>query len=400
MALLGIELKDDPMTTIVQDLPPVQLQQPAVPLLDLKAQYNAIQREIREAMDRVLESQYFILGPEVKALEEEVAAYSQCTYGIGVSSGTDALLVAMMALDIEPDDEVITTPYTFFATAGCIARLGAKMVFVDIDPQTYNMDPTGLEAKITDKTRAILPVHLYGQMADMQTIGEIANRHNIPVIEDAAQAIGAECKGWRAGSRGHLGCFSFFPSKNLGGFGDGGMVVTNDLDLADKVNLLRGHGARPKYHHKVVGGNFRLDALQAAVLRVKLRHLDSWTAGRQRNAAMYRRLFREFGLDTIIGLPTQVADTRHIYNQFVIRCPQREALMAHLTANQIGCEIYYPVPMHIQACFADLGYHKGDFPHSEAAAEESLAIPIYPELTEGMLRRVVEVIAAFYVRQQ
>jgi dTDP-4-amino-4,6-dideoxygalactose transaminase len=303
-----------------------------------------------------------------------------------------------MALDIGPDDEVITTPYTFFATAGCIARLGAKMVFVDIEPQSYNMDPAGLEAKITDKTKAILPVHLYGQMADMQTISAIANRHNIAVIEDAAQAIGAEYNGWRAGSMGHLGCFSFFPSKNLGGFGDGGMVVTNDSDLADKVNLLRGHGARPKYHHKVVGGNFRLDALQAAVLRVKLRHLDSWTAGRQRNAATYRRLFRELGLDTIIGLPTQVADTRHIYNQFVIRCPQREALMAHLAEHQIGCEIYYPVPMHIQACFADLGYGKGDFPHSEAAAEESLAIPIYPELTEGMLRRVVEVIAAFYDR--
>ncbi len=383
------------MTTSVQRLSRQQTEQQAVPLLDLKIQYNAIQREIREAMDRVLESQYFILGPEVKALEEEVAAYSQCTHGIGVSSGTDALLVALMALEIEPGDEVITTPYTFFATAGCIARLGAKMVFVDIDPQTYNIDPSDLEAKITDKTRVILPVHLYGQMANMQAIVEIANRHNVPVIEDAAQAIGAEYHGWRAGSMGHLGCFSFFPSKNLGGFGDGGMVVTNDPDLADKVNLLRGHGARPKYQHRVVGGNFRLDALQAAVLRVKLRHLDSWTAGRQRNAATYRRLLREAGLETMIGLPTQRADTRHIYNQFVIRSPRRDALMAHLTAHQIGCEVYYPVPMHLQECFADLGYVKGDFPHSEAAAQESLAIPIYPELTESMLRRVVEVIADF-----
>lgn len=384
------------MTTSVQPLTRQQAEQQAVPLLDLKIQYNAIQREIREAMDRVLESQYFILGPEVQALEEEVAAYSQCTHGIGVSSGTDALLVALMALEIEPGDEVITTPYTFFATAGCIARLGAKMVFVDIDPQTFNIDPAHLEAKITNKTRVILPVHLYGQMANMPAIVEIANRHHVPIIEDAAQAIGAEYHGWRSGSMGHLGCFSFFPSKNLGGFGDGGMVVTNDPDLADKVNLLRGHGARPKYQHRVIGGNFRLDALQAAVLRVKLRHLDSWTAGRQRNAATYRRLFREAGLETMIGLPTQVADTRHIYNQFVIRSPQRDALMAHLTAHAIGCEIYYPVPMHLQECFAALGYVKGDLPHSEAAAQESLAIPIYPELTEGMLRRVVEVIAAFY----
>ncbi|MEZ4677711.1 MAG: DegT/DnrJ/EryC1/StrS family aminotransferase [Caldilineaceae bacterium] len=384
------------MTTLVYPPSQRQVNTQAVPLLDLKAQYSAIQREIREAMDRVLESQYFILGPEVQALEEEVAAYSQVNYGIGVSSGTDALLVALMALDIGPGDEVITTPYTFFATAGCIARLGAKMVFVDIDPQTYNIDPKAIAAKITDNTRAILPVHLYGQMADMQPIVEIARQHNIPVIEDAAQAIGAEYQGQRAGSMGQIGCFSFFPSKNLGGFGDGGMVVTNDAALADKMALLRGHGARPKYYHNIVGGNFRLDALQAAVLRVKLRYLDNWTAGRQRNAATYRRLFREFGLDGTIGLPIQMTDTRHIYNQFVIRCPQRDELMAHLKTNQIGCEVYYPVPMHVQECFANLGYQQGDFPQSEAAANESLAIPIYPELTEGMLRTVVEVIAEFY----
>jgi dTDP-4-amino-4,6-dideoxygalactose transaminase len=382
----------------VQTPPFEQSYQQPVPLLDLKAQYESIQREIREAMDRVLETQYFILGPEVAALEKEVAAYSQAGYGVGVSSGTDALLAALMALEIAPGDEVITTPYTFFATAGCIARLGAKLVFVDIDPATYNIDPHGIEALITEKTRAILPVHLYGQMADMQPILDVGRRHNIPIIEDAAQAIGSEYHGHRAGAMGDMGCFSFFPSKNLGGFGDGGMVVTNNPDLADKLALLRGHGARPKYHHKVVGGNFRLDALQAAVLRVKLQYLDRWTAGRQQNAAIYRRLFRDFGLEEVIGLPVQMADTRHIYNQFVIRCPQRNALMAHLKEQHIGSEVYYPVPMHLQECFADLGYQKGDFPHSEAAADETLAIPIYPELTEPMLRRVVEVIAQFYDR--
>ncbi|HRW04103.1 MAG TPA: DegT/DnrJ/EryC1/StrS family aminotransferase [Caldilineaceae bacterium] len=370
--------------------------QQAIPLLDLRAQYRQIQRDIQDAMDRVLESQYFILGPEVESLEEEVAAYSNCRYGIGVSSGTDALLAALMALNLEQNDEVITTPYTFFATAGSIARLGAKLVFVDIDPETYNCDPALLEAKITPQTRAILPVHLYGQMADMQPILELGLRYNIPVIEDAAQAIGAEYHGWRAGSMGSMGCFSFFPSKNLGGFGDGGMVVTNDAELAERVRMLRSHGSKHKYLHRTVGGNFRLDALQAAVLRVKLRHLDIWTAGRQRNAAIYRRLFREMALDSIITLPTQRTDVRHIYNQFVIRCPHRDGLMAHLKAHDIGCEVYYPVPMHLQECFAHLGYKKGDFPFSEAAANETIALPIYPELTTGMLQRVVEVIADFY----
>lgn len=367
-----------------------------VPLLDLKAQYATIRDDVRAAMDRVAESQYFILGPEVKTLEEEVAAYSQCRFGIGVSSGTDALLVALMALDLDLDDEIITTPYTFFATAGCIARLGAKAVFVDIDPVTYNLDPAGIEAVITPRTRAILPVHLYGQMADMDPIMAVADRHGLPVIEDAAQAIGSEYKGRRAGSIGHMGCFSFFPSKNLGGFGDGGMVVTNDPALADKLTLLRGHGAKPKYYHKVVGGNFRLDALQAAVLRVKLPHLDVWTAGRQQNAATYRRLFAEAGLDGVIGLPAELPNVRHIYNQFVIRCPDRDGLMAQLKQHHIGHEIYYPVPMHIQECFADLGYRQGDFPHSEAAANETLAIPIYPELTEAMQQSVVAAIAQFY----
>lgn len=369
-----------------------------VPLLDLKAQYATIREETRAAMDRVAESQIFILGPECKALEEAVAAYSQCRFGIGMSSGTDALLVALMALDVQPGDEIITTPYTFFATAGSIARLGAKAVFVDIDPTTYNLDPAGIEALITERTRAIMPVHLYGQMADMDPIMAVAEQHHLPVIEDAAQAIGSEYKGRRAGAIGQMGCFSFFPSKNLGGFGDGGMVVTNDPALAEKLTLLRGHGAKPKYYHKVVGGNFRLDALQAAVLRVKLPHLDAWTAGRQRNAATYRRLFAEAGLDGVIGLPVEMPNVRHIYNQFVIRCPQRDELMAHLKRQEIGHEVYYPVPMHLQECFADLGYHQGDFPHSEAAANETLAIPIYPELTEAMQRTVVAQIAAFYDR--
>lgn len=391
-----------------------------VPLLDLKAQYETIRDEIQAALNRVIETQYFILGPEVQALEEEVAAYSQCAYGIGVSSGTDALLVALMALDIGPGDEVITTPYTFFATAGCVSRLGAKPVFVDIDPDTYNMDSALIEAAITPRTKAIIPVHLYGQMADMDPIMEIANRHGLAVIEDAAQAIGSEYTGAdgqarRAGSMGDLGCFSFFPSKNLGGYGDGGMVVTNDPELAQRVNILRKHGAQPKYHHKFVGGNFRLDAIQAAVLRVKLQYLDEWTAGRQRNADLYRELFDQGqttndqgrttdGADSsskslVIGHPSSVA-TRHIYNQFVIRCARRDELMAHLKAQGIGCEVYYPLPLHMQECFADLGYGSGDFPVSERAAQETLALPVYPELTPEMMDTVVRSIMRFYAAEQ
>ncbi len=369
-----------------------------VPLLDLRAQYETIEAEIREAIDRVLETQRFVMGPEVEALEEEVAAYSQTRYGIGVSSGTDALLVSLMAIGLEPGDEVITTPYTFFATAGSIARLHARPVFVDIEPLTYNLDPGRIEEAITERTKAIIPVHLYGQMADMEPIMAIAERHGLYVIEDAAQAIGAEYRGRRAGSIGHLGCFSFFPSKNLGGFGDGGMVVTNDPDLAEKVRILRVHGAKPKYHHHVVGGNFRLDALQAAVLRVKLRHLDEWTAARQRNAARYRKLFAEAGLlegENAIALPHDAGWGRHIYNQFVVRVPRRDALKAYLQGQGVGSEIYYPIPLHLQECFAYLGYARGDCPHSERAADETLAIPIYPELTEPMQRRVVELVAAF-----
>ncbi len=373
----------------------------AVPLLDLKAQYATIRDEVQEAVNRVLESQYFILGPEVKALEEEIAAYSQCEFGIGVSSGTDALLVSLMAIGIQPGDEVITTPYTFFATAGSIARLCAKPVFVDIDPLTYNIDPDKIEAAITPRTKAIIPVHLYGQMADMDPIMAIAERHNLYVIEDAAQAIGSEYKGRRAGSIGHLGCFSFFPSKNLGGIGDGGMVVSNDSDLADRVRLLRNHGYRPKYYNKVVGGNFRLDAMQAAVLGVKLRHLDDWTAGRQRNVATYRRLFKEAGLsdgENPIVLPYDAGWGRHIYNQFVIRVPERDELKAYLKGNGIGCEIYYPVPLHLQECFANFDYGRKDFPYSEAAAKETLALPIYPELSNEMLSWVVNGLGNFYSR--
>jgi dTDP-4-amino-4,6-dideoxygalactose transaminase len=368
----------------------------SVPLLDLKAQYATIRDEIRAAIDRVLESQHFILGPEVEGLEREVAAYSECAYAAGVSSGTDAILVALMALGIHSGDEVITSPYTFFATAGCIVRLGARPVFVDIDPSTYNIDPLKIESAITERTRAIMPVHLFGQMAEMDSILDIARRHKLYVIEDAAQAIGADDKGRLAGSLGDLGCLSFYPSKNLGGMGDGGMVITNNEQVADRVRLLRNHGAHPKYHHALVGGNFRLDAIQAAVLRVKLKYLDSWTAARQRNASIYRRLFAESGLASIIGMPVAADARQHIYNQFVIRCDDRDALIRHLDSQGIGTEVYYPLPLHLQECFADLGYRAGDFIESERAADQTLALPIYPELTEDMQRVVVGAIGTFY----
>jgi dTDP-4-amino-4,6-dideoxygalactose transaminase len=333
----------------------------------------------------------------VQALEREVSAYSQCKYGIGMSSGTDALLVALMALDIGPGDEVITTPYSFFATVGCIVRLGAQPVLVDIDPETYNMDPNLIESTITSRTRAIIPVHLFGQMADMDPIMDLAQHYNIVVIEDAAQAIGSEYHGKRAGSIGHMGCFSFFPSKNLGGFGDGGMVVTNDGELAERIRLLRGHGASPKYYHKFVGGNFRLDALQAAVLRVKLKYLDEWTTARQRNASRYRKLFEDTSLSgTDLQLPVDKGFGRHIYNQFVIRMESRDNLKDYLKTHDIGSEIYYPLALHLQECFQNLSYQAGDFPFSEAAAHETLALPIYPELTEAMQQTVVRTIENFF----
>jgi len=366
-------------------------------LLDLKAQYATIQDDVRDALDQVIDSQYFILGPEVETLEHEVATYSQCTFGIGVSSGTDALLVALMAIDIKPGDEVITTPYSFFATAGCIVRLGARPVFVDIDPLTYNINPVGIEAAITPRTRAIIPVHLFGQMADMDPIVEIAESHDLCIIEDAAQAIGAEYRGKRAGSLGHIGCFSFFPSKNLGAFGDAGMVITNDSDLDERIRLLRGHGAAPKYFHHEVGGNFRLDALQAAVLRVKLKYLDQWTSARQHNADVYRRLFDDSTMTkSAVTLPFDAGQGRHIYNQFVVRVQYRDELRSYLRARQIGSEVYYPLPLHLQTCFAEFGYQESDFQFSVAAAKETLALPIYPELTDEMQIAVVSAIADFY----
>lgn len=392
-----------------------------VPLLDLKQQYALIKADIQAAINRVCDSQYFILGPEVEALEEALATYCHTKFAVGVSSGTDALLVAMMAIDIGPGDEIITTPYTFFATAGCVARLEAKAIFVDIDPKSFNIDPAKIEEKITANTKAIIPVHLYGQCADMDPILEIARRHNLYVIEDAAQAIGAEYNGRRAGSIGQIGCFSFFPSKNLGAFGDGGAVTTNDPDLAERMRILRVHGGKPKYYHGFVGGNFRLDALQAAIVRVKLKYLDEWTAGRQRNAALYNRLFAEAGLTEIsdhsdppLTLPYESATRgrygrrieasfgpfaghRHIYNQYILRAGHgRDELRAFLTRRKIGTEIYYPVPLHLQECFAGWGYRSGDYPVSEAAAAQTLAIPIYPELTAEQIRTVVDAIAEFY----
>jgi len=364
-----------------------------VPLLDLKAQYKTIKAEVDAAVAEVLESQYFILGPKVEQCEKAIAAYSGCSHGIGVSSGSDALLVCLMAENIGPGDEVITTPYTFFATAGAIARVGATPVFVDIDPRTYNLDVSVLASKITKRTRAIIPVHLYGQMCDMDAVMRAANEHGLIVIEDGAQAIGAEHDGHRAGSIGHYGCFSFFPSKNLGCAGDGGMVVTNDAQRAEKVKILRGHGSKPKYYHKLVGGNFRLDAIQAAIVSAKLPHLDSWTAARQRNAQRYDQLFQEASLP--VGLPARLTD-RHIFNQYVIRIAERDQLQSHLQKNGVGTEVYYPVPMHLQECFAYLSYKRGDFPESERAAEETLALPIHSELSEPQTQFVVNCIREFF----
>jgi dTDP-4-amino-4,6-dideoxygalactose transaminase len=378
----------------------------AVPLLDLKPQYAALADELDQAVLEVARSQYFILGPEVENFEKKAADYCGVSHGVGVSSGTDALIVAMMALGIGPGDEVITTPYTFFGTIGSIVRIGAVPVLVDIEPDTFNIDASKIEAVITDKTRAIAPVHLFGQMADMHAVKDIAREHDLLIIEDAAQAIGAKQDGRPACSFGHMGCLSFFPTKNLGGFGDGGMVVTDDADYAEILKQLRNHGMEPKYYHSRVGGNFRLDALQAAVLQVKLPHLDNWHEKRRENAALYRKLFAEAGLarsaDALdsgltggIVLPLEREGNYHIYNQFVIYSEHRDALLEHLRAHNVGCEIYYPLALHEQECFRLLGYKKGDFPNSERAAAMSLALPIFPDLTTAMIERVVEVIAAF-----
>jgi dTDP-4-amino-4,6-dideoxygalactose transaminase len=370
-----------------------------VPLLDLQAQYRPLRDEILAAMTRVCDSQRFIMGPEVDALERELAAQLGIRHAISVSSGTDALLLALMTLGIGPGDEVVTTTYSFFATAGCVSRVGAKPVLVDIDPATFNIDPAQAVAAITPRTKAIMPVHLYGLAAEMGPVMAAADRAGIAVIEDAAQAIGATYGSRPLGGIGALGCFSFFPSKNLGAFGDAGLLTTNDDALAKQARLLRTHGMQPKYYHHVVGANFRMDALQAAILRVKAPHLDAWTEGRRRNAAAYRTLFHEAGLDGAIGLPSDPADRRHIYNQFVIRTPERDALKRHLDEHAIGNEIYYPVPFHLQPCFADLGYARGAFPHAERAANETLAIPIYGELTDAQQRTVVSTIEQFVHRK-
>ena len=383
-----------------------------VPLLDLQAQYAALKPAIESAIHEVCDSQMFVLGKPVVELERQIAAYSQASHGIGVSSGTDALLLALMALGIGPGDAVVTSPYTFFATAGVIARVGARPVFCDIDPATFNISPAAVRRYLQDdctraggvlvdrasgtRLRALIPVHLYGQMADMDPLLELAREHGLAVIEDAAQAIGAElADGRRAGSLGDVGCLSFFPTKNLGAFGDAGMCVTNDAGLAETLRIMRVHGGEPKYYHSVIGGNFRLDALQAAVLQVKLASLDEWTAGRQRNAAHYDSLIADAGLDEHVAVP-RANPGRHIFNQYVIRCQRRDELRAFLAEQGVGTEIYYPVSLHAQQCFAYLGYAAGDFPESSRAAAETLALPIYPELTTGQREYVVERIAAFF----
>jgi dTDP-4-amino-4,6-dideoxygalactose transaminase len=384
-----------------------------VPLLDLKAQFAQIRAEVMPVIDEVCASQHFILGEHVRALEEDVARYCAASAGIGVSSGTDALLLALMALNIGAGDEVITSPFTFFATAGTIARTGARPVFCDIDPVTFNLSPAAVQTFIDDhcaerdeglinrttggRIKALMPVHLYGQSADMDPLMAMARRHRLKVIEDAAQAIGSEYRnGVRAGTIGDVGCFSFFPTKNLGAFGDAGLCTTNDAELAENMRVLRVHGGKPKYFHALIGGNFRIDELQAAVLRVKLKYLDGWTAGRQRNAAHYDAAFADAGLGAKLRTPAAVAGYRHIFNQYVVRAQNRDALRARLTERGIGSEIYYPVPLHLQKCFAYLNYRAGDFPQSERAAGETLALPIYPELEQAQLAHVVATIAEFY----
>ena len=368
-----------------------------VPLLDLSEQNAALRPEIEAALGRVLDTNGFILGAEVAALEKELAAYCETKYAIGCASGSDALLLALMALDVGPGDEVITTPYSFFATVSSITRLGATPVFVDIEPDTFNLDVSQIESKITERTKAIEPVHLYGQCADMETLGEIAEKHGVPIVEDAAQAIGAEEDGKRAGSMGEMGCFSFYPSKNLGGMGDGGFITTNDDALANKLNALRVHGSEERYYHKWVGLNSRLDGFQGATLRVKLPRLDGWSDRRKQNADRYRELFTDAGLTEQITIPYERENGRHIYNQYVIRVPnQRDELKKFLADNEIGTDIYYPVSLHLQECFAYLGYREGDLPESEKASRETLALPIFPELKPEQQEYVVEKIGEFF----
>jgi dTDP-4-amino-4,6-dideoxygalactose transaminase len=383
-----------------------------VPLLDLKAQFAQIRAEVMPVIEQVCASQRFILGEHVLGLEAEIAGYCASSAGIGVSSGTDALLLALMALEVGAGDEIITTPFTFFATAGTIARLGARPVFCDIDPVSFNLSPAAVQdfvdrqcsvqsGQLINRTnggrvKGLMPVHLYGQSADMDSLMAIAKQYRLKVIEDAAQAIGTEHKGVRVGSIGDIGCFSFFPSKNLGAFGDAGLCTTNDADLAECMRVLRVHGGKPKYFHSVIGGNFRIDELQAAVLRIKLKYLDSWTEARQRNAAHYDAAFAAVGFANSVATPQANKNGRHIFNQYVVRVRDRDALKDFLTQRGIGTEIYYPVPLHLQKCFAYLNHAVGDFPESERAAKETLALPIYPELTQAQLNAVVASIAEFY----
>lgn len=368
-----------------------------VPLLDIRKENEPLRDEILSAIADVFDSGAFVLGPEVTKLEAEVAEYSQTKHAVGCASGSDALMLALMSLEVGPGDQVILPSYTFFATAGAVWRLGARPVFVDIQSEDFNLDPEQLEAAITPATKAVIPVHLFGQCADMDAICEIANRHGLAVIEDAAQSIGAEYRGRRAGSLGDMGCFSFYPTKNLGGLGDAGMLTTNDDALADKLQLLRGHGMRPRYYHKLVGINSRIDSIQAAALRVKLTHLDAWSQQRAENADRYYERFCEQGLEQYLGLPSESTNKRHVWNQYVVRVPggQRDALRGHLTSVGIGSDIYYPVALHRQECFASLGYEKGSLPVTEQATEETVALPISPSLESDDQQRIVDEIANF-----
>jgi dTDP-4-amino-4,6-dideoxygalactose transaminase len=375
-----------------------------VPLLDLKAQFAPLREEIQRAVGEIIESQGFVLGPVVERLEEEVASYTGARHAIGCASGTDALILSLAALQLGEGDELLTTPFTFFSTASCAYKVGARPRFADIDPATFNLAPERVEAAITPRTKAIMPVHLFGQCAAMDAFIEIGERHGIPVIEDAAQALGASYRTERneetrhAGTLGRFGCYSFFPTKNLGGFGDGGMVVTDDAELAERVRLLRVHGGQQMYHHRWVGWNSRLDALQAAVLRVKLPHLDGWSEGRAANAARYDRWFRDSGLveSERVRLPHRTTRSTHIFNQYTIRAARRDELREHLKQRGIGHSVYYPVSLHLQECFSELGYGKGDFPEAERACSEVLALPVFPELGEERQRRVVDAIVEFY----
>ena len=369
-----------------------------VPLLDLKAQYRAIKSEILSVLESVCDEQGFVLGPRVADFEKVTAQYIGSRYAIGCASGSDALLLALMALGVKAGDEVITVPFTFFATAGAISRLGAKPVFVDIRPDTFNIDPNQIERAITSRTKAVIPVHLFGQCADMAAINDIATRKKIRVIEDACQAIGSAQQGKRAGVLGHVGCFSFFPTKNLGGFGDGGIMTTDDQGLAESLSMLRVHGSRVRYLHEAVGINSRLDALQAAILHVKLKYLDQWNEGRRRNADRYQRLFTQANLLDRVTLPPTASGNFHVYNQYTVRVPRRDELRDFLREKGIGSEVYYPLPMHLQNCYQDLGHRKGSFPLSEQAAQEVLSLPVYAELTEAQQSYVVEMMAEYYRR--